>query len=362
MKNKKSLIIILLAVSVITGCISLTDDIELRKNRYGYSELQLMDLNFTITDEYDDGPYLFYGENGLQQHEIVKGKLITTRVTDHYPESFAPASSKIAFNGKIAALSDIHGQFDVFTSLLESNGIVDDQLKWQFGDGMLVITGDVFDRGPQVLDILWMLYRLEQEAKTQGGQVQFLLGNHEHMVLAGDLRYLHDFYDKTAELFGREYHHLFDNQSVLGRWLRSKSTLLQVNDTLFVHGGLSSQFVEQGLDIEKINKGYRASIDAAADPNGNFAPLHDRDSPIWYRGYFLDRNLDQDTVDALMAKAGVSRIVVGHTSMQAVTAYFNNKVIAVDTSIKKGKQGELLFIDGQKLIRATFQGEQVPLN
>lgn len=355
----------LLIVCIIAGCISVKDEIRFHKNRYGYSEVQVMDLTFSISDEYDDGPYVFYTEKGFLDRSVVQGKLVQSSSKFTYPDVFEPAPSNIQFEGKIAALSDIHGQFEVFTNLLKANQIIDDKLRWSFGDGMLVITGDVFDRGPKVLDTLWMLYRLEQEAKQQGGQLHLLLGNHEYMVLTGDLRYLHPFYEITADLMGKEYHHLFGTDSVLGRWLRAKSTILKVNDTLFMHGGLSPAFVEHGLDFETINEQYRKSIDTLLTGESNnpaVNALHDRQSPIWYRGYFYGNGLEQETLDAILEKADVSRIVVGHTSMQSVKSYFNNKVLAVDTSIKKGMQGELLFIQDNNLTRATYQGEKIAIN
>ena len=70
--------------------------------------------------------------------------------------------------------------------------VIDTDLTWSFGDGHLVIVGDVFDRGPNVTECLWLIYRLEQEASAAGGAVHFLLGNHELMVMRGDLRYLNE--------------------------------------------------------------------------------------------------------------------------------------------------------------------------
>lgn len=53
----------------------------------------------------------------------------------------------------------------------------------------LMIIGDIFDRGKDVPQIFWLFYKLEEEAAKAGGHVSFILGNHEPMVLANDLRY-----------------------------------------------------------------------------------------------------------------------------------------------------------------------------
>mgnify|MGYP000243614500 CR=1 FL=1 len=42
-------------------------------------------------------------------------------------------------------------------------------------------------------------YKLEEEAAKAGGHVSFMLGNHEPMVLANDLRYTKE---KSIKIFG----------------------------------------------------------------------------------------------------------------------------------------------------------------
>ena len=51
--------------------------------------------------------------------------------------------------------------------LLKNNKIIDEDLKWTFGDGHFVIVGDVFDRGDKVNEVLWFLYDLEIQAKKK---------------------------------------------------------------------------------------------------------------------------------------------------------------------------------------------------
>ena len=55
----------------------------------------------------------------------------------------------------------------------------------------LVQMGDVVDRGPDSLKIIRDLMRLQREAPKRGGQVIVLVGNHEAMMMTGDLRYVH---------------------------------------------------------------------------------------------------------------------------------------------------------------------------
>jgi len=147
---------------------------------------------------------------------------------------------------KIFAVSDIHGEYEVFESLLKNAGVIDDNLNWTFGDGHLV-------------------YRLEQEAPGGGGRVHFLLGNHEKMVLRGDLRYIHESYEKGIRKKTRiTYDDLFGPDMELGRWLRSKNTIIRINDVLFVHAGIIPWVVEQDYTMEQINEVVRKGLDLGA--------------------------------------------------------------------------------------------------
>src|SRR5580704_13147480 len=66
---------------------------------------------------------------------------------------------------KMLVLSDIEGEFENFRGLLIANHVMDNLYRWTFGRGHLVICGDLFDRGSDVAAELWLLYRLEDEAR-----------------------------------------------------------------------------------------------------------------------------------------------------------------------------------------------------
>jgi hypothetical protein len=142
-------------------------------------------------------------------------------------------------------VADTHGEFEIFADMLIRHHVVDGKLHWSFGRGYLVILGDVFDRGAHQTEILWLIYALEAEARKAGGGVAFVLGNHETMVMRGDLRYLNPRYQQTAAVLGvASYTQLFGPGSVLGQWLRSKAAVVKVNDLLCLHGGISRELVE----------------------------------------------------------------------------------------------------------------------
>lgn len=55
---------------------------------------------------------------------------------------------------KIFAISDIHGEYEMMVDILRNGGVIDDKLLWTWGDGHLVVDGDVFDRGDMVTESL----------------------------------------------------------------------------------------------------------------------------------------------------------------------------------------------------------------
>ncbi|KRG71504.1 metallophosphoesterase [Pseudoxanthomonas dokdonensis] len=336
-----------------------------------------------ISATLDDGPYVTYGNDELIARWVCDGKPIKQRYPATqwpvtiparcgYPRDLrirAPASAddRLPISGvdTVVAVSDIHGQYELLLRLLQANQVVDAQGNWKMGKAHLVINGDVFDRGPKVTEAFWLLYALQQQAADAGGGVHFLIGNHETMTLYDDLRYLNDKYWRVAQLLGTSYPALYGQDTVLGQWLHSAPQQGQVNDMLFLHGGISPQYLQLGLSRQQNNDRYRASLGlpryrVKSDPL--YAPLYDgKTSPIWYRGYFHPGELSQADVDAIARQSGVEHIVVGHTSMNHIGSYFNGRVIAVDSSIKHGINGELLFVEHGRMSRGLLDGSRAVL-
>jgi len=358
--------------------------------------------NTTVqASQIDDGPYIFeHSIKGNQAHWICKNQLVTqnsnlkeidkgrltneisinkstTDITFEKPAlcqslSTSTVTTSVISVSKdeyqnvenIVALSDIHGRFDVFKKLLKNHKIIDEYSNWQFGTGHMVITGDVFDRGEQVNEVLWLLYKLEKQALLAGGRLHLLMGNHEQMVLRGDLRYVHDKYNLAEKLLNRSYDQLYNQQTVIGQWLRSKNTIVKLNNTLFLHGGISTDWLEHKLNITKANQLLRAHIDDDNDEikkNDVLQFLLRSNGPTWYRGFF-NNDYSEKSLSQLLKYFGVSRFVVGHTTQTQVLGLFDNKIVAVDSGIKNGESGELLFIENNNLTRGLFNGKRQVLH
>jgi hypothetical protein len=328
-----------------------------------------------------DGPYVFRTAKGLEAAWVCKDHVIRRELPARgeatvvapecgYPHPLTVLPPRTAEIGRfpatprIVALSDIHGQYGLLVTLLRAHHVIDSEDRWSLGDATLVVAGDVFDRGPQVTEAFWLLYSLQQQAAAAGGAVHFVLGNHETMVLYNDLRYVNPKYLKTAQLLGRSYPALYGPDSTIGQWLRTRPVLLRVGDTLFLHGGIAPENLDLVRNMATTNAGYQAAVglpkeQVKAAPDT--ARLFDgKTSPIWYRGYF-DGRMDTAQVETLLKQLDLARIVVGHTSMPHVSSFHGDRIIAIDSSIKNGENGELLFIENGALSRGLLDGSRVPL-
>ena len=215
---------------------------------------------------------------------------------------------------------------------------------------------------------MWLVHNLQIEAEEAGGKVHFLLGNHETMTLEGDNRYVHQKYRVTSGLTGKFYHELYGPDTYLGRWLRSLPLAVQINETVYIHGGLSREMVKQVSSLERLNNLYhRYLIDTEdmhdmLDGNRQMEIMHGRGGPLWYRGYFTRDSFSDRDMDFVLRKIGAERIVVGHTSFTAINTFYDGRLIAVDSSIKFGSTGELLMMEDGQYYRATLMGERTPLD
>jgi len=318
----------------------------------------------SVQNKFSDGPYIFIEKNNLIKKSVINGQVFSKVLEPNaYDTIFHPEKAVYNKIRKIAALSDIHGQYDLAVEILKNNKIIDKKLNWNFGKGHLIIVGDIFDRGDKVNEILWLIYKLENQAKRKGGRVHFLLGNHEYMILHKDLRYINEKYKLTSKLLNTEYDELYGKNTLIGRWLRSKSTILKINNNVFVHGGISKDFLAKNdFNIKNINDIMRKSIDRSIkemESTDFYKIYYGRSSLIWYRGYFLDKNLKDKDVSDILNDINSEHIVVGHCSHDEVVSLFDNKIFGVDSSIKKGKYGELLLIKKGKYFRGTLEGKKI---
>lgn len=261
---------------------------------------------------------------------------------------------------EIFVVSDIHGHFESLVKLLKSGGLIDDQLNWSWGKGHLVVCGDVFDRGSQVTECLWLIYKLEDQAERAGGMVHYILGNHELMILKdNDKSYVNDKYILPYAKAGLDYHDLFNNNYVLGRWLRSKNVAEKINNTLFVHGGIPPEFVEIGQTPEIMNQLIHLYLSEKSDSIQYLNNLTIQ--PTWYRGYFDNQDHSQEIKD-MLDYFDAKNIVVGHTTTDHVKFIQGGTVVAIGVHFgEPGVPAEGLLIRNRNFYRIDENGNEEEL-
>ena len=305
-----------------------------------------------------DGPYLLKADDGSMRAISVDGK---GRLLDKHYKSIPTTFSFEVFsdNGerlfpvtihsisrpkwkdvqpeKTFVLSDPHANWSCFASLLKAGKVIDADYNWIFGTNQLVIIGDVFDRGVDVLPIYWLIYKLEKEAEDAGGKVTFLIGNHETMVLGNDLRYTKKKYTQLADTLGMTYpDRNYDIPTV-------------------------NEIVSDGLFLTKKER----NADKGSDLSFMFATY----GPIWYRGMVRSADkyhpLDRDDLRKILEKYNVNRIFVGHTIFDDITTFYHYKVIAVNVDNQENKEkergrGVMIEKDGSMFV-VYDSGKQEPL-
>jgi hypothetical protein len=333
--------------------------------------------------EISEPPYIYWLDGELNAKWVESGELKHQKNLDiDFPEKHlglgvdtevlrntflkrSRTNQKYSKVSNITVISDIHGQYDLMVELLKNHGVIDENLNWNYGNGHLVINGDILDRGDKVTEILWLAFKLEQQANKAGGKLHYLLGNHELMVLIGDHRYMNEKYVNAVEIMDTSIAELYGFNSVLGHWIRQCPTIVTINDLLFVHAGISPEFFNRDYNAKKVNKIFFKQILSPSPikpkQEEDYLFLTGAEGPVWYRGYFDEGVLSEPFVDETLTFFKSNHIIVGHTSFETVTTHFGGKVIGVDSSVKNGENGEVLIIENGIKFRGTKAGEKIKL-
>lgn len=325
----------------------------------------------------------------------------------------APAASQApppapAPGQRIVAIGDLHGDFASWRTIAQAAGLMDANGHWAGGTTIFVQTGDVPDRGPDTLQIIADLQRLQKEAPKTGGRVYTLLGNHEVMNVTGDLRYvsageyaafvtpgsarLRDKFYASAEekiedayrahgnpdmtglairnawyaanpLGKLEHQAAWDPRGKIGSWVVNNPAVLQLGDSIFVHGGLGGHHAN--TTIAEINKKAKSELVAQDTTRG--ALINDPKGPLWYRGLAKKPGEPaaaeegepitstpagvEAELDTVLKAYGANRIIIGHTPQLAgIQLRYDDRLALIDTGISAyygGKLSWLEIIDGK---------------
>ena len=301
----------------------------------------------------------------------------TTTLALQYPRRAAVATGA----DTVFVLGDTHGEFDTVVKTLQQSGLIDNAQRWTGNRRHLVFVGDLTDRGEEVVPLLWLVYRLEQEAARAGGRVHVVLGNHETMVWMNDLRYVAKKEQSIAAAHGVAYDKMFDSrETVLGRWLATKPIALRLDNILFAHGGVSAAYLKytpQTLDdtLAKFMKedwfykyGDTAAFRKVAEQmdSATYAQrasfFQGDQSVLWYRSYVLAPDTALASLEAVLSRFGATVHVVGHTPTTMVHQKYGGRLIAAHPRTP-GIEMVLLIRNGRTYDRFRIDqaGARMPL-
>jgi len=281
-------------------------------------------------------------------------------------------ASKVFAPGDVLVIPDIHGDITSLREALRLGNVMDEsQDKWIGGNTFVVQTGDIFDRGPDTVEILDLFEKLQTEAIENGGCIVQLMGNHEFLNIAGDFRYASA---KETRKFGgiTERKAALDLDSAIGDYLRNLriAVVLEQGDTrsLFVHAGLLPKMIEDmGGTISSVNQYFREKLQSCEQreikkiAKSSYPMLEN--GPLWSR-YFAGVESEYlcKTLDKTLELASADRMIIGHTVQSGGVPTFkcDNKLVMVDTGLSKyyGGNVALLILQRESQMNSNNQRSQ----
>jgi len=224
-----------------------------------------------------------------------------------------PAVVEVDNAKDIFAVGDAHADPERLLDVLTSAKIIEgvpkkpSDIQWAAGESVLVITGDMIDKGKHALRVIELLRALQDDAASKGGQVIITMGNHEAEFLANpDGDKTEEFYSelKTA---GKNPTKVANCDEEPGKFLCNLPIAVRVNDWFFSHAGYTKNRTIERI-ASHIEHGFAKHGFATQRLVGDQSILEARlgKSP-WFGTHHRKTRLAQ-----YAASLGVKHIVQGH--------------------------------------------------
>jgi hypothetical protein len=243
-----------------------------------------------------------------------------TKVTRDWTKH--PAVVQVDTDEDVFAIGDAHADSARLAGVLAAAKIIDgvpkkpSQVNWIAGKAVLVITGDMIDKGPNSLKVIALVRALQASAAAKGGQVIVTMGNHEAEFLA-------DPHGKKTAEFGAELQKaglkrkaVASCQGSLGKFLCELPMAARVNDWFFSHAGNTNNQSIAALS-SAIEAGFAQDGFATQELVGDNSLLEARLNDKGPNGLpWFDNGSAQTDPQKLLAEyaaaLGVHHIVQGH--------------------------------------------------
>jgi hypothetical protein len=275
----------------------------------------------------------------------------------------------------IYCVGDVHGDMESFVQLLEANGVVDAQGRWDAGPATLVQMGDILDglarglpqfaSGSRDTDVLAYMYQLRAQARAAGGDVRCLVGNHEIMNLADIFTYV-----APADAEGRKA--ALDDRSadgVTASILGLCEPFIVIERFAFCHAGLVPDMYDTlGPDVARALHRRCESVYAALGRHGlvRDPALTDEAGGVTTTRYYSGFDQDYGEVSAMLDALECDRMFIGHNfTSKRVTTRCRGRVVLVDTGISRAmsadRASEMVVIDEKGRVFALDAGAARPV-
>jgi hypothetical protein len=317
----------------------------------------------------------------------------------------APPAGQDDWQGvaRVVAVGDLHGDRDAFAAVLKMAGLLDEQERWTGGAAHLVQIGDLPSRGPQTRQAFELLMRLEKEAAAAGGRVHAIIGNHDAGVIYGDLRNVlpeeygefrqADSEQRLAQAYelelaslkkaGRlpktpaeaayhrkdwferhppgfvEHREAFAPAGRYGSWIRRNNAVVRINDTIFVHAGISPKHAASTREF--LNTTIRREL---ADPERLLPGLVTSvEGPLIYRGLAEGEEDKLPHLEAVLRFHDARRIVFGHSvTRSAILPRYEGRAVNIDIGLSRfyGRPPACLVLEPASAY-VLHRGARIPL-
>lgn len=274
------------------------------------------------------------------------------------------------------AIGDIHGDGYALARILLDLHLMDANENWIGGKTHLIFLGDILDRGLSSRKALDLLIKIENNASNSGGLVTTVMGNHELMVVRGDLRYfarrdVKNYFDyaQNPDSLKGTIQNAFSSNTKYGKWIDQLPTMISVGNTLFTHAGVESWIMDH--KIEKMNllvtNWLRFFRGILPEPPAETKWTIGATGPLWTRK-IANGEIEPAVYSEWLEKAGFERVIVGHSITKErvpvlKSEKYGEKLVMIDTAISSAIGGNLSAIEwikGQPLKTLTFERPPPP--
>ena len=246
----------------------------------------------------------------------------------------------------IYVIGDIHGDLNILVKSLKKIKVINRKLIWIGGDTHIVQLGDILDGGgrgdnmntsdssaEEEFKIFDFLNNLDYQARSKGGRVHYLIGNHELMNLLGDFRYVAPNHLKSTGANTRR--NLFKPGGYMASMIACHSYgVLKINKWIFCHAGLLPKHLNNRsiTDINKLVRGVfsgKVSLESISVEEQEL--LLGQTSLFWNRFYSKNSNkctVLNETLDIINKGFVVGENV--SAKIGEMSLYYPGKIIGIN--------------------------------